>query len=298
MNDSQPAEGKSALGDSLQSVGGTESRVCIGSYPRPKHSRTSKQRRWSPGAFLAVREKDTERLTQWLDHYGLSATAFRLDDIDHFIRLIEDQRVSWVVVATAGTLLQQPQFTRLFRALIESETDLWTADNGRCFSDDLFCAAVENWDFIGPYASDAVKSLSLTSVRDSLSRIECHLQQQFVTDTPPQRSLDVPDESRRHLITKNDLVIDPSRFEVQYRNHPPLLLGNTKPFHLLKRLAQSPGIFIHINTLREDVWEDELVEPATISRTVRSLRATLREAGYDGITLDTSERHHVRLLLG
>lgn len=250
------------------------------------------------GAYVADTDEEQEIIGRWLVKCGVMASNYTSTCADELIRLIEERQFEWIVVASAGRAFLLPDFTRFFRVLIETDTELWTADDDRCFSVDLFCFAFENWDFLSPYISEATEATSLSSVRDTLKRIETRLQKNPTTvANRPGDHLSLPDE-RQQPITKDGLVIHRNRFTASYKSHPPFFFGNTKLLHLLVRLARSPGIYIHIDTLRDDVWPEGAVEDATVTRTVRLLRAKLRRAGFDGITLDTSQRHHVRLNLG
>jgi hypothetical protein len=75
-------------------------------------------------------------------------------------------------------------------------------------------------------------------------------------------------------------------------------LGNTKMYHLFKRLCQNPGNYVHIDTLRQDVWGDSDVSDEGVQKQISSLRLTLEEANFKNIEFDGREPKHYRLILG
>jgi hypothetical protein len=90
------------------------------------------------------------------------------------------------------------------------------------------------------------------------------------------------------------LRIDHNRFTVWWRGRP-CELGNRLEFALIVRLAQRPGAFVAIQTLADEVWNDELTEKSAIHRVASNLRRCLNKAGWVGVHVDGSQRGHYRL---
>ncbi|MFO0804404.1 MAG: winged helix-turn-helix domain-containing protein [Gemmataceae bacterium] len=94
---------------------------------------------------------------------------------------------------------------------------------------------------------------------------------------------------------ENRLVIDSERFEVR-RGVATCFLGATKEFQLIERLHRARAVFLSLDTLREDVWEDSHTEKNTIQRTVSNLRRKLRENGVAGVAIEGKQKGHYRLV--
>ncbi len=103
-------------------------------------------------------------------------------------------------------------------------------------------------------------------------------------------------EARSSPTPPRQLVLDEESFEARLGNRS-CLLGNTFEFRLLARLNRRLGRYIHIDTLREDVWQDRQTAKNTIQRTVSNLRRKLHDAGLVGVLIDGSQRGHYGLLL-
>lgn len=73
-------------------------------------------------------------------------------------------------------------------------------------------------------------------------------------------------------------LIDFTTFSVRWRALE-CPLGNTKPFHLLVRLAKRPGRFVTVNSLADDVWGESATDKNTIQKTIGTLRRKLDAAG-------------------
>lgn len=73
-------------------------------------------------------------------------------------------------------------------------------------------------------------------------------------------------------------------------------LGNTRPFHVLVRLAESQGGYLPIHTLSNDVWGTDRTTTNTIQRTISTLRRLLDEANITGICIDGSQQGHYCLV--
>ena len=93
------------------------------------------------------------------------------------------------------------------------------------------------------------------------------------------------------------LEIDSNTFTVRYKKGKPCLLGNKRMFHLLKRLAKAPGIYISIKILIDDVWHGKEVSDEAVQRQVSTLRTVLKAKGIDGIEINGSQQGHYRLIL-
>ena len=62
-----------------------------------------------------------------------------------------------------------------------------------------------------------------------------------------------------------DIIIDHGTFSVKY-NGKTCYLGNSLPFRLFERLYKTPGIFIHYDNLKQDVWGNEDVNDEALQR--------------------------------
>ncbi len=80
-----------------------------------------------------------------------------------------------------------------------------------------------------------------------------------------------------------------------YYGYGSCFLGNSVEFRLAERLAKSPGVFIGIGKLMEDVWDGRTVQKNTIAKTACNLRRKLKDATVTGITIDGGEKDHYRI---
>ncbi len=107
--------------------------------------------------------------------------------------------------------------------------------------------------------------------------------------SPPDDEPATRDESR--------LVVDPATFSARYRGKE-CVLGNTKEFRLLERLARSRGTFLRVFDLMSDVWPDSDPEKGTVQKTVSNLRKKLAAAGLgETIVIDGSQKEYYSLKL-
>ena len=96
--------------------------------------------------------------------------------------------------------------------------------------------------------------------------------------------------------TERGFVVDRARLEVRM-NGRPCPLGNNLEFRLIERLHRARGMFLPIETIGKDVWDDVGVSKNSIQAVVSNLRRRLREDGIEGIYIDGSLKAHYRLLL-
>ena len=101
---------------------------------RPARYAPSRQR----GACLLLDEADEGIIKEWLKLHSVNAIQFGPDEIAEFIGLIEGGVVEWCVLASNERGVFGSHFQRLFRALVSTDTELWTAKDNRCLSDELF----------------------------------------------------------------------------------------------------------------------------------------------------------------
>lgn len=251
------------------------------------------------GAYIAEGDADRHVLSAWLTSQSKSADIY--SDPESFIRAVAEARHWWVVIASAGRALKMPFFNRLLRAAIETDTELWTADDNTEFGLHLFCSMMANWDFIAPDVPESSEGTSLTSVRDALSRIEQRIHpsttESYSDEATPVEDSCITSQLEKGLIVKNGLIIDPSQFTVTFREHK-CILGNTILFSLAVSLGRSPGKWFSFGELRNEVWDDYQTEDSTIGRTLRRLRNKLNEAGVTGVTVENSRtvKKHARLM--
>lgn len=250
------------------------------------------------GAFIADDDAAEGVIRQWLERYGRDASSFSEFQADDFIRHVEEDHFDWIVLVSGGHALSMPWFDRLFRAAIETDTELWTADDNTEFGLHLFCSMLANWEFLAPYVPDSPDTFSLTSVRDALSRIEARIRstanEVIAVEVPPTEYSSQPEEG---LIVKNELV-NTKQFTVSYREQQ-CFLGNSILFDLAVSLGRAPGKWHSFGELRSDVWKDHDVGDSTVGRTLRLLRYKLNEAGVTGITIENPRdmKKHARLLI-
>lgn len=134
---------------------------------------TQDNRSGNRGAYLAEGDADGHIVREWLKSQDRTADGY--SDPEHFIGAVVDARYWWVVIAKAGRVLTLPWFDRLFRAAIETDTQIWTADDNTEFGVHLFCTMMDNWEFLAPYMPESSEGSSSTSLRDALSRIEARI---------------------------------------------------------------------------------------------------------------------------
>lgn len=91
-------------------------------------------------------------------------------------------------------------------------------------------------------------------------------------------------------------VFDSSTFSVEWHGKS-LNLGSTLAYYLFERLCRSPGIYISIDTLMQDVWKGKSVSDEAVQKQVSNLRKKLSEAGFEGVSFDGDQPMHYRLIL-
>jgi len=110
-----------------------------------------------------------------------------------------------------------------------------------------------------------------------------------VTDDQP--AVPSGNGSARHPITDN------LTFCVHWGNQT-CHLGNTVAFRLLERLAHRPGLYLHYDSLLNELW-DYHTSPEAVRSAVKILRRKLRAAGMEDLAeaIDGSNSHHYGLKL-
>ncbi|MDB5308816.1 MAG: queC 2 [Gemmataceae bacterium] len=91
-------------------------------------------------------------------------------------------------------------------------------------------------------------------------------------------------------------VVDRARFEVRLDGRP-CPMGNTMEFRLVERLHRGRGVYLPIETLGRDVWDDAGVPKNNVQRAACSARRRLREHGLSGVEIDGDANGHHRLVL-
>lgn len=105
------------------------------------------------------------------------------------------------------------------------------------------------------------------SVRELLARIKAQLRRQAAV-----KRADVP--LREHEVRAGDLVIRPSRFEVEVRGEPARL--SRKEFNILYLMASHPGQVFTRNQLLEHVWGYDAFDGSrTVDVHIRYLRCKI-----------------------
>jgi hypothetical protein len=83
------------------------------------------------------------------------------------------------------------------------------------------------------------------------------------------------------------LVVDFSSMTLTYCDQAPIEIEHSLIFRLLNRLNVRPRHYVRLDTLKRDVWKDELVDDETVNRTARRLRKKLEEMQVQGVQLKT-----------
>lgn len=83
------------------------------------------------------------------------------------------------------------------------------------------------------------------------------------------------------------LVVDFSSMTLTYCDQAPIEIEGSLIFRLLNRLNVRPRHYVRLETLKRDVWKDELVDDETVNRTARRLRQKLEEMQVQGVQLKT-----------
>jgi len=91
----------------------------------------------------------------------------------------------------------------------------------------------------------------------------------------------------------NKLVMSRDTFTASYRGKT-CELGFTKEFELLERLNQTPGIYIPVARLIDDVWKDDNTEKGTVQTTVKHLRRKIKK--LNGIEIGSIKDHYKLIL--
>lgn len=92
------------------------------------------------------------------------------------------------------------------------------------------------------------------------------------------------------------LVVDFERMTLQYGDQGPFEIDGTIKFRLLERLAHRPGIYVHLDTLKQEVWRYEYVDDDVVNRQARFARQALRNMGIHNATLKTQMKSWALLL--
>jgi hypothetical protein len=90
-------------------------------------------------------------------------------------------------------------------------------------------------------------------------------------------------------------VVDRGQFQVRL-DGAPCTLGNTKEFCFVERLNRARGVWLSVERLGEDVWEDAGVAKNTVQAVASNLRRKLREAGLGAVLVDGNQKGHYRLV--
>ena len=94
----------------------------------------------------------------------------------------------------------------------------------------------------------------------------------------------------------NGLAIDHGTFSVHYKGKT-CYLGNSFAFRLIERLNMNPGIFIHLDTLKQDVWGTKNINDEALQKQASILRCKLKSSGIEDVMIDGSQHLHYRLIL-
>lgn len=110
-----------------------------------------------------------------------------------------------------------------------------------------------------------------------------------VQSEPQETTVAANYDPAKFVVSRQDLA-------VHYRGKT-CELGNTKMFELLERLKRCPKDYISYDTLKQDVWKDDLVEDKTVQKQVSLLRAALLKDDIGGVIIDGKQKGHYTLRL-
>ncbi|AMV25207.1 7-cyano-7-deazaguanine synthase [Gemmata sp. SH-PL17] len=92
-------------------------------------------------------------------------------------------------------------------------------------------------------------------------------------------------------------VVDRSQFSV-FLSGRGCFLGNTNEFRVVARLSESPGRYVSVEDLQDDVWRGAHVSRNAVQQTMTNIRRLFRDSELTEIRLDGSQAGHYRLVLG
>jgi len=145
-----------------------------------------------------------------------------------------------------------------------------------------FWSESEIIDFIGPSAVEELKAMGYeepyTKQQVSSLILIARSSHAGVADAP------------------NKLIMDFSTMTLRYGEQGPFRIDDSLKFRLLHRLSSRPGVYVHLDTLKRDVWRDEYVSDETVNRQARFAREALEQLPLPTVTLDY-KRHSWALLL-
>ncbi|WP_013627473.1 helix-turn-helix domain-containing protein [Rubinisphaera brasiliensis] len=144
-----------------------------------------------------------------------------------------------------------------------------------------FWSESEILDFIGPSALDELKKMGCE---------EPYTKQQV-------SGLVISWSSKSGVVeAPNKLIVDFTTMTLRYGEQGPYKIDNSLKYRLLNRLSSRPGVYVHLDKLKRDVWNDEYVSDDVVNRQARYAREALEEIPLPTVTLDY-KRHSWALLL-
>jgi len=110
--------------------------------------------------------------------------------------------------------------------------------------------------------------------------------EESIADAPPKQA-------------NGRLQVDFTTMTLRHDDQGPFAIKDTLRFQLLKRLSRRPGVYVHLNRLKQEVWEDEQTEDDTVKREIRRLNQTLNEMGLTGlkVLIGRNEKQHTATLI-
>lgn len=144
----------------------------------PKSANTTLQIPSSLGACLIRNEADEETLRLWLKKNNKQASIFACSEIESLIQQVKDEAIRWIVVTSAGWIMQHPEFSRLFKASIDFDADLITANDDFCLSIGLNDFVFENWGYYQPGMVQYLEEISADEIKDAMKCVMRYLRQQ------------------------------------------------------------------------------------------------------------------------
>ncbi|EMI55210.1 helix-turn-helix domain-containing protein [Rhodopirellula sallentina] len=139
-----------------------------------------------------------------------------------------------------------------------------------------FWSQSELIELLGPEAIDELKELGEHPVQETV-----YIKQQvsaliFARSSKPGIA-EVP---------SGKLIVDFSTMTLYYGEQGPFKIDGSLKFRLIQRLSIRPGIYVHLDTLKRDVWKDEFVNDETLNRQARFARKALKQMPLPNVTLD------------
>lgn len=169
-------------------------------------------------------------------------------------------------------------------------------ERGRVVAGMALSWACKVLDHLGVLDEDATPPpIGLKAAQFAVTNLSAFVEGQIAAFYATQRRAEPEADHNTEAPATSHLTVSRETFTAEYGGVV-CDLGNTRAFALLERLNQTPGVFIHLDTLVQDVWHGQPVSDEAVQRQASTLRTKLHDAGIMGVVID-SQKNHYRLLL-